>query len=705
MPKVVDVNGFGVVEFPDSMSDADIQGALQKKFGGGPKTPGAGGSYAQRQNITGVPGAALEFLEGAGAGVLDTAATLDKLNPFRAGYNYLARKLGLAEMRPVIPERLGEAPDTFAGKAGKFAEQTAEFVIPGGAVSKAAKGARVIPRIAAEAATAAGVAGVQTEGDPLAMGVAAGTVGAGGAVASKLGRRAAARAAQRAAAQAAEKAGATTGAEAEVLGREGAEYLVGRGVPVSAGIRSGSRVVHAIQEAADVTPGGAAIKAVADKATIRGVRRVAAEESARTGAPKLTTEAAGEAVRKVPLAKAERFGRKAQEAYAKFHAIEEAASSARPVPAQASRGLNDLSLSLSRKPFHALSEAEQLSLRQTATRMGIDAADTVQMQMPVPMARMKALFRPVWEKVQIWPAAQQSASGGYKALQNIMNAPEHIPASLAEEYLGVLKAMARSELPILRDKSQGMAAFAVKNFQGLIDETVARIGGGPALAALRTGRRATRVKHGALEIFNKLRDEPVQAFAQATMQGDRGIKLVRQLKKEAPSAIPKLARAWLDDLWRQMEEKAAGGAGWIESGRWLANRWRDLGPATRREIWGATQSADLHRFFMGVERLSESANPSKTQILHMILGGTGSVGAIAANPAAGGLATLGATALSALMHSPAGLRALNNLLRVPVNNRAAVAAAASKVISIAEGKRMPAAARAQAEEPALVAQQ
>ena len=70
------------------------------------------------------------------------------------------------------------APDSLAGKAGKFGGEMASFVLPGGAVSKLTKGASLATRAVAQGATAAAVSGAQTGGDPAAMGLAA-ALGAG----------------------------------------------------------------------------------------------------------------------------------------------------------------------------------------------------------------------------------------------------------------------------------------------------------------------------------------------------------------------------------------------------------------------------------------------------------------------------------------------------------------------------------------------
>jgi len=112
-----------------------------------------------------------DFGEGAVSGAASTV--------FHGG-DLLRRAMGAPRIinTPDVQNSM-TAPDSFAGKAGKFVEQGAEFAVPGGIVSDAAKGASLIPRMLAQAGTAAAVSGVQTGGDVKSMGEAA-ALGAGG---------------------------------------------------------------------------------------------------------------------------------------------------------------------------------------------------------------------------------------------------------------------------------------------------------------------------------------------------------------------------------------------------------------------------------------------------------------------------------------------------------------------------------------------
>ena len=109
--------------------------------------------------------APVDALQGIGAGVLSTAR----------GVSQLAHKVIPAI--PEVPEGYATAPDSIAGKVGKFAEQAAEFAVPIGEASKALSGAGKVARIFGKAGAAGGVGLVQSGGDPAAAAIAAGTKG------------------------------------------------------------------------------------------------------------------------------------------------------------------------------------------------------------------------------------------------------------------------------------------------------------------------------------------------------------------------------------------------------------------------------------------------------------------------------------------------------------------------------------------------
>lgn len=145
-------------------------------------------------------GAVNPFARG-GADLLEGAASGAASTMFHAGDLLRRGEMGIAHALGVDPQKIPQgvrdffgldrvidrpevqqaitAPATPAGQIGRFGEQAAEYALPGGVASKATKGLGLIPRVLAQGATAAGVAGAQTGGDPAAMATAGG-LGAGG---------------------------------------------------------------------------------------------------------------------------------------------------------------------------------------------------------------------------------------------------------------------------------------------------------------------------------------------------------------------------------------------------------------------------------------------------------------------------------------------------------------------------------------------
>ena len=78
---------------------------------------------------------------------------------------------------PAVQEHM-RAPASFAGGAGRFLEQAAEFAGPGALAREATAGAGLLARTLAQAGVGAGVSAAQTGGDPVAA-AAGGAIGGG----------------------------------------------------------------------------------------------------------------------------------------------------------------------------------------------------------------------------------------------------------------------------------------------------------------------------------------------------------------------------------------------------------------------------------------------------------------------------------------------------------------------------------------------
>lgn len=169
MAKQIEFEGT-VHEFPDDFTDADIAKALKASVPSSETKPRTTGS---------IPG---DLLAGLGASVLQLPI----------GAYDLVRKVSPLSL-PAPSEYiqgLGKPPETTAGKVGEFGGMAAQFMVPGGAVTKGVRAleaagagrlATTLARGLGEAATAGGVEAVRSGGDVGATGRAAATGGVFGA--------------------------------------------------------------------------------------------------------------------------------------------------------------------------------------------------------------------------------------------------------------------------------------------------------------------------------------------------------------------------------------------------------------------------------------------------------------------------------------------------------------------------------------------
>lgn len=115
--------------------------------------------------LRGAGTAAVDLAEGAAAGINSTVLH---------GGDLIRRATGMERIidTPAAKQAM-HAPENLQGTIGKGVEQAAEFAGPLAAVSKGVGGLSLAARLAAEGAAGAGVAGVQSGGDPATMAVGA----------------------------------------------------------------------------------------------------------------------------------------------------------------------------------------------------------------------------------------------------------------------------------------------------------------------------------------------------------------------------------------------------------------------------------------------------------------------------------------------------------------------------------------------------
>lgn len=412
------------------------------------------------------------------------------------------------------------------------------------------------------------------------------------------------------------------------------------GIPIDAATATGNRVVRGVQYGADRSLGGAirgqGAEAAQNAALTATGRRLASQVSPTATSP----YQAGEGIQKALQARVQTYGQEANTAYDALRLIEESP---------------------------ALTEKVTLRIPTTSADGTVKMTQvTTDMQMPVNLKVVKGQLKPVYEQMRRqMPVAQQQMSTPLKAIQNILDAPDYLPASMVDMDLSAMKALARGEGPV--NASQGLTKAAIGTLERELQKAVAK--GGPAAQdALQSGRAATLKKYGVSELKDQLATEPVKVFEQATFARDAGIDRLTAIAKEAPQTMSQVGRAFLDDLI----DKATSEGGFGKAGT-IHTKWENLGTKTKQLLFpDAAHRANLDNFFRLAKTMSENPNPSGSGY-QVGLGAQGVL--LVTEPVTGAVLTIGGAGLSKLLHSPSGVRALTQGARLPLggNRQAAIA--------------------------------
>ena len=307
---------------------------------------------------------------------------------------------------------------------------------------------------------------------------------------------------------------------------------------------------------------------------------------------------------------------------------------------------------------------------------------TKDIAMPVDMTGIKSDLAPILKDMDAWmEPAKRNAMAGYQAIKSIVNGEDFIPADQAEKGLAGLKSLARGAEPDMANVSQGLGKLSTGKLQNAIDTAVGQADP-KALRALQAGRAIHAEKMGAAEVLGNLRDEPVQLFNQATWKQDAGIDRLRAVAKLVPDEMPKLGRAYIENLMTKATSE--GGFG---HGQAIWSQWQNLGPQTKQVLFGnAGQIKELDNFFNLARKMAENPNPSGTAYVASI----GAQGALLfTHPTLGIPMQIGGAALSKLLRSPSAIKTITDGMRVPVTGGAAATTAAGRLLSLAGPDAIP----------------
>src|SRR5205814_8718588 len=103
---------------------------------------------------------------------------------------------------------------------------------------------------------------------------------------------------------------------------------------------------------------------------------------------------------------------------------------------------------------------------------------------------------------------------------------------------------------------------------------------------------------------------------------DSAIQHLRRVQEMAPAEIPKIGRAYLEDLLSM----ATAEGGFDRAAR-LQAEWQKLGPETKRILFpDLAHRAQLDHFFLLAKRLSDNPNPSGTAVVNNVFNWTAGLG-------------------------------------------------------------------------------
>ena len=445
--------------------------------------------------------------------------------------------------------------------------------------------------------------------------------------------------------------------------RAGVEFLRQRGVQMPAAVLGGGKLPASLQALGGVSPVGAWLAPKMERATEAGLSRVAKDLGKETHPTSLTPIGAGESMTGALSKKASQQERLAQIHYEKFNAAAQDPQYTRTVTQAVDQEGNpieaDVSIPVDTRPFRAAAK---------------DLYD-----------HMQALTS----------SAARHSSNAYAALSGLMAQERYIPAAAAEEILSVLKADARTAT----GRDAGRLKFLISKFQPVVDNAL--LNADPSLLkAVQKGRQWTAKQKVTERVHQQLtgvsktpvegaqirEPEPVNAYRRITQEGDTRAKLLERIGKLAPKELPKVGRAWVEDIletWRQTGESLPTPG--VATKMW--NDWHAMGAETKKKLIPLPHVREnWDHFFEGVRRIAANPNPSGTATTLMSLGQFEGAGRLyaAGNPVWATLSAITPSAVAALMYTPKGAALMRKGFRIPAGNIAAATAWSNQVGNMVE---------------------
>lgn len=379
-------------------------------------------------------------------------------------------------------------------------------------------------------------------------------------------------------------AGNPTGAVAEL-----AKFADDHNIPISKALRTGMERLREWQYKTQRTK---AAQASLER-TQEGLTKTA--DQLRGGPPVTPQEAAEGAVKGVTTAK-ETYAAGARTAYEELEAVEKADE-------------KDVIVGY-KKVENMMRDAQgnkTYSYQPIIERMGL----------PVDIAKAKITLGSLVDSIEKqMPETERGTSIGLRALKNITESPDKVPASVLDDYLGSVKELLRTKS--VKPRNRRLLRVALDELEPQLADAVKKGGGQKALDALQRGRELTKAKYEADKILEGMGTswervfpkEPVQLYQRFAKANDASINMLKRVQQHAPGAIPEIGQALLEGLF----DTALGRGEKINPAAAL-KAWQAIGDRTKSTLFSAHQIAELDKFFELADKQGKLLKAPKTGIL------------------------------------------------------------------------------------------
>lgn len=303
--------------------------------------------------------------------------------------------------------------------------------------------------------------------------------------------------------------------------------------------------------------------------------------------------------------------------------------------------------------------------------------------LPVDTSAAKTLLSPIARTMKNqYPLARQQSDAGFHAVQNILNGPRYVPASVAENFLSAAKKLQRESTgPVKLLSGQAIDAMSP-----LVDDAVGRAGQ-TAVDTLHDGRAAWKEHMGTEDLLQSLAGDTTgktgqtEAAARLLRPADASYPMLQQILAKTPEAADPLRGAILSRVFRKAE------TGEFTNPTQAANLFNQIGKRTQAALFSPAQLGDVKATLELAKRLAENPNPSGTGSLNAMM----KMGLLVLHPVSGVTTLVLGRNFAKALYNPEGAMALRAAL---TGGKAAPAALATleKAIAPAAEAAPPAAA-------------